>query len=216
MPAADLQRSRASVRSSFSRAAISAGIGGNPVRSKVTRCSSVNLSAGGAWQMPLASKLARMKESTGLRTPADSVTAGIGGSTGFLNARCCRSDSSGTGSTGVAARSEDGAVRRISGKDNWPRYPDSPSRTGGIGIIYRRLIPGWRAYNRVSERQGGSQSNGVGLPKDSAAGMISDEGRRLKPECRPPERLQQTARPEPVVVGRASSFMRGGRPRVPE
>ena len=65
--------------SSSTKASISSGVGGSPIRSKKTRRISVALSAGGAGVSPFSSSLARMNRSIGERGHARSLTGGGAG-----------------------------------------------------------------------------------------------------------------------------------------
>ena len=70
---------------SATKASTTAGSGGRPVRSRATRRASVRRSASGAGARPSASSRARMKRSIGVRTQADSFTAGRSGRAGGMN-----------------------------------------------------------------------------------------------------------------------------------
>src|SRR5262245_47946273 len=59
---------------------MSSGVGGNPVRSKVTRRRSAQRSAGNAGSSAVVSRRARMNRSTGVIDQPLSFTGGIGGS----------------------------------------------------------------------------------------------------------------------------------------
>ena len=79
--------SYASADLSFTKASVSAGVGGRPVKSYVARRIKVNLSAAGAGERPLDSSLARMKASMGLRTHLRFLTRGVSGAAGRNAAR---------------------------------------------------------------------------------------------------------------------------------
>ena len=64
-------------RSVVTKALYSAGVGGRPVRSRVTRRSKVRRSAGGAGFSPFASNFARIKASMGVRTHDGFLTSGV-------------------------------------------------------------------------------------------------------------------------------------------
>jgi len=65
--------------SSARNASVSAGVGGRPVRSKVTRRRSVRRSAGGAGSIPAFSSAASTNASIGVRTQSPRETAGGSG-----------------------------------------------------------------------------------------------------------------------------------------
>src|SRR5205814_7430364 len=73
---------------SLTKASISAGVGGRPVRSKVARRISVRRSAGGAGVNRFASSFARMKRSIGILHQAAFFTFGSAGRFTGWNDQC--------------------------------------------------------------------------------------------------------------------------------
>src|ERR1700733_15447765 len=67
---------QASEDSSFTNALTSSGVGGSPIRSKVTRRSQVRFAAGGEGVRPAASSRARMKASMGEEHQESRLTGG--------------------------------------------------------------------------------------------------------------------------------------------
>ena len=154
---------------SLMKASTSAGVGGRPVRSKVTRRMSVARSASGEGESPSASRRARMKASMGLRIQAEFFTAGRGGFfTGtnaqsgsyfapcsiqrrrmsfcwLVNTRCESAGGMRSSGSSLAMRRQASLLLRLPGTMGVIGSPSTPSRClkASSGISRRSLASRW-------------------------------------------------------------------------
>src|SRR5436309_810478 len=136
-----INRAKASGAPSARNAATSSGVGGRPVRSKVTRRIKARLSAGGAGLSWFASRPARMKRSIGDLIQASSLTGGGAGVRTGRNAQYdfCSSPNRGPLDSGLTAPGDDvsGAGQGAPARTQSARAAMSPSGSFPFGGILR-------------------------------------------------------------------------------
>ena len=129
-------------RGRSTKASISCGVGGRPVRSNVARRMSVRRSAGGAGFSPSASSRAPMKASIGFAAPRPSAPPACAAAGTPRGLRACRSGSS---SPGTARRWSSPSRRRASRPSRSPRSAASDGH-GAPPSIHSRI-----AFTSASE-----------------------------------------------------------------